>query len=45
MVALGPGLFWDASKTDKVFFNAYFSVKVDNRAQQNTFNLHYIHEF
>ena len=23
----------------------YFSIKVDNRPQQNTFNLHYIHDF
>lgn len=45
MIAVGPGVFWDATKTDKFFFNAYFSVKVDNRPQQNTFNLHYIHEF
>ena len=39
MLALGPGLFWDFSKTDKFFLNAYFSIKVDNRPQQNTFNL------
>jgi hypothetical protein len=45
MVALGPGLFWDFSKSDKFFLNAYFSIKVDNRPQQNTFNLHYIHDF
>lgn len=45
MLALGPGLFWDFSKTDKFFFNAYFSIKVDNRPQQTTFNLHYIHDF
>jgi hypothetical protein len=45
MLAIGPGVFWDATKTDKFFFNAYFSVKVTNRPQQNTFNLHYIHEF
>jgi hypothetical protein len=45
MLALGPGLFWDFSKTDKFFFNAYFSIKVDNRPQQNTFNFHYIHDF
>ena len=45
MIAIGPGVFWDAGKNDKLFFNAYFSVKVDNRPQQNTFNLHYIHEF
>jgi hypothetical protein len=45
MLALGPGLFWDFSKTDKFFLNAYFSIKVDNRPQQNTFNLHYIHDF
>jgi hypothetical protein len=45
MLAIGPGLFWDFSKSDKFFLNAYFSVKVDNRPQQNTFNLHYIHDF
>jgi len=45
MLALGPGLFWDFSKSDKFFFNAYFSLKVDNRPQQSTFNFHYIHDF
>jgi hypothetical protein len=45
MLAVGPGAFWDFSKTDKFFFNAYFSIKVDNRPQQSTFNLHYIHDF
>jgi hypothetical protein len=45
MLALGPGLFWDFSKSDKFFLNAYFSLKVENRPQQNTFNLHYIHDF
>jgi hypothetical protein len=45
MLAVGPGLFWDFSKSDKFFLNAYFSVKVNNRPEQNTFNLHYIHDF
>jgi hypothetical protein len=45
MLALGPGLFWDFSKNDKFFLNAYFSIKVDNRPEQNTFNFHYIHDF
>jgi hypothetical protein len=45
MLALGPGLFWDFSKTDKFFLNAYFSIKVDYRPQQSTFNFHYIHDF
>jgi hypothetical protein len=45
MLALGPGLFWDFSKSDKFFLNAYFSLQVYNRPQQSTFNLHWIHDF
>ena len=45
MLALGPGLFWDYSKSDKFFVNAYFSLQVYNRPQQSTFNVHYIHDF
>jgi hypothetical protein len=45
MLALGPGLFWDFSKSDKFFLNAYFSLEVYNHPVQSTFNLHYIHDF
>jgi hypothetical protein len=45
MLALGPGVFWDFSKSDKFFFNTYFSLQVYNRPQQTTLNLHYIHDF
>jgi hypothetical protein len=45
MLAVGPGLFWDFSKSDKLFANAYFSLKVDSRPQQNTYLLHWIHDF
>jgi len=45
MLDIGPRLFWAFSKSDKLFLNAYFSLKVENRPQQSTFNLHYIHDF
>lgn len=45
MLAVGPGIFWDFSHNDKFFFNTYFSLKVDNRPQQDTYNFHYVHSF
>ncbi len=44
-LTVGPGLFWDAGKEDKLFFNAYFTVLADNHPSSTVFNLHYIHEF
>jgi len=44
-LTVGPGVFWDAGKEDKLYFNAYFTVFADNRPSATVFNLHYIHVF
>jgi hypothetical protein len=44
-LAIGPGVFWDMDKQNKVFANAYFSVFADSRPDNNEFILRYIHSF
>jgi hypothetical protein len=45
LFSIGPGLFWDVGKEDKIFANVYLPVIADNRPSSNVFNLHYIHDF
>jgi hypothetical protein len=45
LLTIGPGLFWDADKQNKLFLNAYFTLVADNRSSSTVFNLHYIHSF
>jgi hypothetical protein len=45
LLSIGPGLFWDVGKEDKLFANVYFALLADNRPSSNVFNLHYIHDF
>ncbi|HTQ07093.1 MAG TPA: transporter [Polyangiaceae bacterium] len=44
-LTVGPGLFWDIDKENKLWANAYFTVFADNRPSSTAFNLHYIHDF
>jgi hypothetical protein len=44
-LTIGPGVFWDVGKQDKLFFNAYFTLLADNHPSSSLFNLHYIHSF
>jgi len=44
-MTLGPGLFWDINKENKLFANAYFPLFSYNRPSSMAFNLHYIHSF
>ncbi len=44
-LTLGPGVFWDADKQNKLFANAYFPLFTYNRPSSMAFNLHYIHGF
>jgi len=44
-LTLGPGVFWDIDKQNKLFANAYFPVFSYNRPSSMVFNLHYIHSF
>jgi hypothetical protein len=45
VLGIGPGVFWDAAKEDKLFANVYFQTLVENRPQSNVINLHWIHSF
>jgi len=44
-MTVGPGVFWDVNKENKLFFNAYFPLFTYNRPSSMAFNLHYIHSF
>lgn len=44
-LTVGPGVFWDVDKQNKLFANAYFPVFAYNRPSSMVFNLHYIHSF
>lgn len=44
-LSLGPGVFWDVNKENKLFANAYFPLFSYNRPSSMVFNLHYIHSF
>jgi hypothetical protein len=45
VLGIGPGVFWDAAKDDKLFANVYFQTLVENRPQSDVVNLHWIHSF
>ncbi len=45
LFALGPGIFWKAGEHDKLFFNVYFGLIAEHRAQCNIFNLRWVHGF
>jgi hypothetical protein len=44
-LGIGPGLFWDIDKENKLMANVYFEPIANNATGQNVFNLHYIHSF
>jgi hypothetical protein len=44
-LTLGPGIFWNVDKENKLFANAYFPLLTYNRPSSMVFNLHYIHDF
>jgi hypothetical protein len=44
-LGIGPGLFWDIDKENKLMANVYFEPIAKNTTGQNVFNLHYIHSF
>lgn len=44
-LTLGPGVFWDIDKENKLMANAYFTLFADNRPSSTVFNLHYVHSF
>lgn len=43
--ALGPGIFWKATKHDKFFVNVYFQLIAEHKAQCNIVNLRWVHGF
>jgi hypothetical protein len=43
--AIGPGGFWEVTKTDKLFVNAYFQPVVKARTQATVFGVRWIHSF
>ncbi len=45
VLTVGPGVFWDIDKENKLYLNAYFTVLADNHASSTVFNLHYVHSF
>ena len=44
-LGIGPGVFWDVDKENKLFVNLYFQALAKNVPQSNVVNLHYIHSF
>jgi hypothetical protein len=44
-LGIGPGVFWDVDKENKLFVNLYFQTLAKNVPQSNVVNLHYIHSF
>jgi hypothetical protein len=45
ILAIGPGVLWEASAHDKLFFNFYYQTMADNWTESDVFNLHWIHGF
>ena len=45
VLGIGPGVFWEAAKTEKFYANVYFQLLVDARPQSNVFSLRWLHSF
>lgn len=46
VLGIGPGVFWNKSKSNKFMFNFYTETAVRNRPKESAvINLHWIHEF
>lgn len=43
--AIGPGLFWQASKTNLLFLDVYFETMARNRSRGDSVSVHWIHSF
>jgi hypothetical protein len=45
ILALGPGAMWAPADDDKLFFNVYFPLLVENGLEAHVFNLRWVHGF
>jgi hypothetical protein len=45
VLGIGPGLFWEAAKTEKIFLNAYFQTLVEARPKAAQVQARWIHSF
>lgn len=45
VVGIGPGLFWEAAKTEKVFVNVVFPLAIEARWDHSYYQLRWIHSF
>jgi hypothetical protein len=45
VLGIGPGLLWDASKSDRLFGNFYHQLLVHDRPEANVLNVRWLHNF